>query len=86
MAAPHSTDEPDRKPKAGADVPGAASPGDFERLAREEGRQFLLREFWQFLKENGKWWLAPMLLVLLALAVLMVLSTTGAAPWLYTFW
>ena len=43
----------------------------------------LLAEFWQFLKYNKKWWLLPILLALLLLGVLVVLSGTALAPFIY---
>jgi hypothetical protein len=43
----------------------------------------LLAEFWQFLKHNKKWWLLPILLALLLLGVLVVLSGTALAPFIY---
>jgi hypothetical protein len=55
---------------------------DFESL--EETNRPLLVEFWDFLRENKKWWLLPMLLVMLAMALLVTLSGTGAAPFIYT--
>jgi len=47
-------------------------------------RPSLLREFWLFLKQNKKWWLLPIVLVILLLGVLVYLSTTPAAPFVYT--
>ncbi len=43
----------------------------------------LLREFRLFLKINKAWWLAPIALVILLLAMLAVLSGTGPAPFIY---
>ncbi len=40
---------------------------------------------WDFLKVRKKWWLAPILLFLLVLAVLIALAETSAlAPFIYT--
>ena len=58
---------------------------DFARQA-EETPVGVLREFWAFLRYNKKWWLTPILLVLLLVGVLVVLSGTGAAPLIYTLW
>lgn len=44
----------------------------------------LLAEFWLFLKEEKKWWLTPIILVLLAVGTLAALTSTGAAPFIYT--
>jgi len=44
----------------------------------------LLRELWLFMRQHKKWWLLPIVLVLLLLGVLIVLGGTGAAPFIYT--
>lgn len=44
----------------------------------------LLREFVDFLRHNKKWWLLPILIVLLLFGVLIFLSGTGVAPFIYT--
>lgn len=44
----------------------------------------LVVEFWDFLKHNKKWWLLPILVVVLALGALVFLSGSGAAPFIYT--
>ncbi|MGD9722112.1 MAG: DUF5989 family protein [Pirellulales bacterium] len=43
----------------------------------------LVREFVDFLKHNKKWWLAPLILALLALGAIVALSGTAAAPFIY---
>ena len=44
----------------------------------------LLAEFLDFLLHNKKWWLTPIVLVLLLVGLLVVLGGTGAAPFIYT--
>ncbi len=45
----------------------------------------LLREFWLFLRQNKKFWLLPMILVLLVMGTLLVLAQTSAlAPFIYS--
>jgi hypothetical protein len=56
----------------------------FEEAAEQEDRLSLPQEFLLFLKHNKKWWLLPIIVVLLAVAVLAVLAGTGAAPFIYT--
>jgi hypothetical protein len=56
---------------------------DFEALSKEREVGFV-GEFWQFLKYNKKWWLLPILLAILGLGLLVVLSGSGAAPFIYT--
>lgn len=58
---------------------------DFEKQAQEESSPSLLGEFWEFLGENKKWWLMPILIVLLLFSVVAILAGTGAAPFIYTF-
>lgn len=56
---------------------------EFERESQEQ-QISLLREFWLFICENKKWWLIPILLVMGLIGLLAILSTTGAAPFIYT--
>ena len=48
------------------------------------GGQSLPRELWAYLMHTKKWWLTPILLMLLLLAGLIMLGGTGAAPFVYT--
>lgn len=56
-----------------------------EEFVREAAadRVGLAAEFWDFLKHNKKWWLLPILVVLLLIGLLVVLGSTGAAPFIY---
>ena len=56
---------------------------DLAQLAQED-RQSLASEFRDFLKYNKKWWLLPILVVILGLGFLVFLSGSGAAPFIYT--
>jgi len=56
----------------------------FEKAAAEAGRGGILVELWGFLKQNKKWWLLPILIMLLLFGVLIFLSGTGLAPFIYT--
>ena len=58
---------------------------DFSSLADEKD-PVLVAEFWDFLVHNKKWWLTPIVLVLLAMGVLVLLSGSAAAPFIYTLW
>jgi hypothetical protein len=55
---------------------------EFETIAGGERASFLA-EFWFFLKHNKKWWLLPILIVLLLLGLLVLLSGTAIAPFIY---
>ena len=57
---------------------------EFERAASENRNQGLLGELWGFMRQNKKWWLLPILVVLLLFGFLIVLSGTGLAPFIYT--
>ena len=56
---------------------------DFERRARAPQAGFV-RELWLFLRDNKKWWLAPMIIVLTLFAALVLLGGTSVAPFIYT--
>jgi hypothetical protein len=56
---------------------------DFAAQA-EGNRTGLAAEFVDFLKENKKWWLAPIIVSILGLGVLVMLGGTAAAPFIYT--
>ncbi|MGA0254197.1 MAG: DUF5989 family protein [Rhodothermales bacterium] len=48
------------------------------------GKISILGEFWQFLKVRKKFWLAPILVVLLLLSLVIVLAQGSAlAPFIY---
>lgn len=44
----------------------------------------LLGELLSFMAHNKKWWLTPIVLMLLILGVLILVGGTGAAPFIYT--
>jgi hypothetical protein len=56
---------------------------EFEKASREQ-QVSLAREFLEFLGDNKKWWLLPIVLVLLLFGVLVLFSGTAAAPFIYT--
>ncbi len=57
---------------------------DFEQIASKEPSRFFLPELWRFLRQTKKWWLFPVLVTLLLLGMLMWMSSTAAAPFIYT--
>jgi len=64
--------------------PAPGKQTDFRRLAQNSRhRSSLFMEFWQFLRENKKWWLLPILLTLLLLGLLVLLGGTAVAPFIY---
>jgi hypothetical protein len=56
----------------------------FEDELSREKRSGLASEFWVFLKQNKKWWLLPILVVIFVLGLLVFLGGSGAAPFVYT--
>ena len=45
----------------------------------------ILYEFWEFLKERKKWWLAPIIVFLVLFGFLIVITEgTAVAPFIYT--
>ncbi len=45
----------------------------------------LLKEFLQFCKQEKKWWLAPLLVLLLVLGIVIIFaSSTAIAPLIYS--
>ncbi|HVU08354.1 MAG TPA: DUF5989 family protein [Verrucomicrobiae bacterium] len=60
-------------------------PTKFEKAASIQPRGFF-SELWSFLKTNKKWWLLPIVILFLIFALLILLSSTGLAPFIYTIW
>ncbi|MFQ5697924.1 MAG: DUF5989 family protein [Myxococcota bacterium] len=65
------------------EIRDSESEPDFAASARE-ARSGLLAEFKDFLLENKKWWLAPIVVSVLLLGGLVLLGGTAAAPFIYT--
>jgi hypothetical protein len=55
----------------------------FAQVARQQ-RPGFFAELIDFLRHNKKWWLTPIILVLLVMGALIFLSGTAAAPFIYT--
>ena len=62
----------------------ANRPASLKKLPQTHQGESLLSEFWAFLKQNKKWWLLPIVITMLLLGVLIFLSSTAAAPFIYT--
>ena len=59
-------------------------PSNFEQIAQAGSTDNALTDFWYFLQHCKKWWLLPVLAVLLLCGALMLLSGTALAPFIYT--
>jgi hypothetical protein len=62
----------------------AAAGRDGFKQAASEGDVGLFRELWGFVRATKKWWLLPIIAVVVLFGVLIFLSGTGAAPFIYT--
>ena len=60
------------------------TPNEFEKAGAEQGSGGFFSDLWGFLRENKKWWLLPILIVLLLFGLLVFLTGTGLAPFIYT--
>ena len=67
--------QPDAEPQTDADT--------FSREAEQEQIGFV-REFIDFLLHNKKWWLIPIVFVLLVVAVGIAIGGGAASPFIYT--
>ena len=59
-------------------------PREFEKAAAGAGRGGIIGEIFGLLKSNKKWWLVPVLAVILLFSLLMLLSGSGLAPFIYS--
>ena len=75
--------ETQTKPEPETTEPPAGD--DFARQAGEKPPG-LIAEFVDFLIHNKKWWLTPIILVLLLLGLLAIFSSGPAAPFIYQMW
>jgi hypothetical protein len=62
------------------------APPDKEKFAEyaSQSRTGFVRELLDYLLHNKKWWLTPIILVLLVVGLLVMLGGTSAAPFIYT--
>ena len=63
--------------------PSNPPPSDFERQATE-APPGLIAEFVDFLKHSKKWWLTPIIVVLMLIGAMVALLASPAAPFIYT--
>ena len=77
----------DRPSRDSANAPspdhrGGSEPDLFEQEAAR-GRLGILGEFWEFLRTNKKWWLTPIILVIVLLTLFGILGQSVIAPFIY---
>jgi len=63
-------------------VPDGRDKTRFQQEARQP-RTGLVRELRDYVRLSGKWWLLPILIVLLAVGLTVLASTTSLAPLFY---
>ena len=61
-----------------------ATTKQLRKASKEQHRGGFLREVGGFLAHTKKWWLLPILITLLLFGLLILLSGTGVAPFIYT--
>jgi hypothetical protein len=57
---------------------------EFEQKAATERGGGFLQEIMRFLWQTKKWWMLPIVVALVIVGVLIFLSSTAAAPFIYT--
>jgi hypothetical protein len=60
----------------------AAPAASFEQAAQGRSGGFV-SEFWAFARHHKRWWITPILVILLIVAALVFLGGTGAGPLIY---
>ncbi len=58
-------------------------PSELEQAAAEQSSG-PFAEYWAFLRHSRKWWLLPILVLLLLFGLVLLLSGSAAAPFIYT--
>jgi hypothetical protein len=56
----------------------------FEELSQPRSKLTLVADLIYLLKHSKKWWMLPIVLVLLLFGTLMLLGGTAVAPFIYT--
>jgi hypothetical protein len=57
---------------------------NFEKLSNEQKQYGFLKELYLMLMHNKKWWLTPIILVLLLFGALIIMGGSNYAPFIYT--
>lgn len=61
----------------------ADNKSEFEREAAQ-AQSGIVGEFVDYLRQNKKWWITPIVIVLLMVGALVVFGGSAAAPFIYT--
>lgn len=76
------TDTPKDQPERALQTSGEAD-SDFAKQAEAPERGFIA-ELIAFLRENKRWWLIPIIISLVLLALLLFLGQSPLSPFVYT--
>jgi hypothetical protein len=55
-----------------------------EQLLQESRAHGFLFELWDFLRTSKKWWMLPILVVMLLFGLVLVAGNSAVAPFIYT--
>lgn len=66
----------------GSESDVSCQPDSFEERA-EGSSPGLIVEFWDFIVHNKKWWIAPIVIVLMLVGLLIFLAETPVGPLIY---
>ena len=55
-----------------------------EKTAAGETGGGFAGEFWHSMRQNRKWWMAPIIIAVLLFGLLMILGSSALAPFIYT--
>ena len=72
----------EQKPQEPAEPDPQQQADQFRQMA-DEAPPGLVAEFVDFLLHNKKWWLTPIILVILLFGALVLLSGSGVLPFIY---
>jgi hypothetical protein len=56
----------------------------FQEITEESAQGGFLKQFYEMLMHNKKWWITPIVLVLILFGFLIILGGSSYAPFIYT--
>jgi hypothetical protein len=58
--------------------------GSFKKAIQGRSKPGVASDVWHYLRANNKWWLLPIIVICLTMGLVMLLSGTAVAPFIYT--
>lgn len=49
----------------------------------QQDRTNILQEFWGFICHNKKWWLTPIILLIMFVGIMVIIGSGGVGPFIY---